>query len=90
MGKRRRVGGKCTRREKSRSRSESQTKQGRFYKCSAKLLVIDVLISLVQAAWGCPIIYCVGALQRKLATSFSHHFFPILANLKSVVKMRSN
>lgn len=70
VGKRRRVGGKCTRREKSRSRSESQTKQGRFYKCSAKLLVIDVLISLVQAAWGCPIIYCVGALQRKLATFF--------------------
>lgn len=68
MGKRRRVGGKCTRREKSRSRSESQTKQGRFYKCSAKLLVIDVLISLVQAARGCPIIYCVGALQRKLAS----------------------
>lgn len=74
VGKRRRVGGKCTRREKSRSRSESQTKQGRFNKCSAKLLVIDVLMSLVQAARGCPIIYCVGALQRKLASFFFPSF----------------
>lgn len=56
---------------KNRSGSESQTTLGRFYKYRVKLLVIDVLMSLVRSSQRCLIIYCVGALPRKLASFLS-------------------